>query len=71
MENLIAGSGQDRVHKGVPLLPGLSVVAAVIQLQDEEHVQLLVADDKVHMLALDLIQEGLTLLSIGPLFRLN
>lgn len=32
MENLIAGSGQDRVHKGVPLLPGLSVVAAVIQL---------------------------------------
>lgn len=71
MEDFIAGPGQDRIHEAIPLLPGFGVVAAVIQLQDEEHVQLLVADDKVHMFALDLIQKGLTLLSIGPLFRLN
>ena len=61
MDDFIADAGENQVYKAVTFLAVLPVVTAVVQFDDGFDVHTLVADNKINVLGLDLVEQGLVL----------
>ena len=62
MDDFIADAGENQVYKAVTFLAVLPVVTAVVQFDDGFDMHTLVADNKINVLGLDLIEQGLVFL---------
>ena len=62
MDDFIADAGENQVYKAVTFLAFLPVVTAVVQFDDGFDVHTLVADNKINVLGLNLVEQGLVFL---------